>query len=139
MSILPIIEILFLLATLLVPNNATEFTIKYIQGTQEKMTWTKQADGCWRATGDPKTEHGIWKASVTSVEKEVGDKKYSNDLSPFVSLPLNITWNTLPQLRVRGKGIKVIVEKNRIVLSQESDGLLEHPAEITWKTKTKDP
>ena len=137
MSIIPIIEILFLLVTLLVPSNTTEFTIKYKYGTRDEMTWTKQADGRWRAAGDPKTEHGIWKVVGTSVEKEVKGKKYSSDLSPFVSLPSKKTWNTLSQLMVRGKGIKVVVEKNRIVLSQGSGGLLKHPAEIIWNNYNK--
>lgn len=137
MVLIPIIEILFLLATLLIPSNTMEFTTKYEHGTQQEMTWTKQVDGRWRAAGDPKTEHGIWKVAGTSVEKEVRDKKYTNDLSPFVSLPSNRTWNTLPYLSARGKGIKVAVEENRIVLSQEPGGLLKHPAEIIWKTETK--
>lgn len=85
MQAIPLLPIIFYLATLFMPvPNATKFTIS--SGYDRKITWVRQADGTWHATTDAGKDAGVWSINGLSVSVVEHGITNQTDLSRFLNV-----------------------------------------------------
>ena len=86
MQTIPLLPIIFYLATLFMPapNGTTKFTIS--SGYDQKITWARQSDGRWQATTDTGKDAGIWSINGLSVSVVEHGTTNQTDLSKFLKV-----------------------------------------------------
>ncbi len=131
MQLIPILHIIFYLATLLLPEGATRFTIS--SGYEPKLTWVREADGRWRAITATGREAGLWSVNglVVSVTEQGTDSK--RDLSAFMKVATAADGQK--QVSIDGKAVTVISTTNRITFSQAEGGILGKAIVISYSAK----
>ena len=133
MSSIPILQIIFYLATLFMPNAATKFIISSGYGYDHKITWVRQTDGAWQATTDTGKDAGIWSVTGLSVSIVEHGTTNTTDLSTFLKVE-NPT-DQKKQVLLGGRAVVISSATSTITFSQDKASTLFEPAVITYWTK----
>jgi hypothetical protein len=133
MSQTPILQIIFYLATMFVPNAATTFTISTGFNYDNKITWVRQVGRAWQATTDTGKNAGIWSASDLSVSVVENGTTNKTDLSEF--LKVEELSNHKKNLLLGGRAVATSSTSSSIAFTQDKDGTFFKPVIITYSTK----
>jgi hypothetical protein len=128
MSSIPLLQIIFYLATLFQPAGTTQFTATY---PEHKMTWTLQADG-WHGTADAGRDIGVWSVSGLSVSVTEHATAAKTDLSKLVKSETGDDHNK--QVLVCERPVTIFSTKSTVTFSQEK-GIFAKPVVITYSSK----
>lgn len=132
MSMIPIRVVAFFLASLLVPQDVSQFAIT-MQG--HTIQWTKQ-DAVWQAVVLPSENIGKYAVVSNVVSVSVGDKDWKFDMTNFIDCTTksNMTKETEIPTANESIGTPVLIERkqNSIILSQSKGSLFTTPVTITW-------
>jgi len=133
MSSIPLLHIIFYLATLFLPNDTAKFTVS--SGYEQKVTWVRQAHGAWHATTDTGKDAGVW--SVSGLAVSVVDRGTTNqtDLSKFIKVEDRA--GQKKQALLGGRAVSTTLAAASITLSQDKDenAILFKPVVITYSAK----
>jgi hypothetical protein len=128
---IPLLQIIFYLAALFMPNTATSFTL--CSGYDQKITWVRQAGGAWQATSDTGKDAGIWSVSGLSVSVVKNGRTNETSLSAFLKVENPASTNK--RVFLGGRAVAASTANSSITLSQDKDGILFKPAVIKYSTK----
>lgn len=131
MHLIPILHIIFYLATLSLPEGATRFTIS--SGYEPKLTWVREADGRWRASTVTGGGAGVWSANGLVVSVTTQGATTKTDISTFIEV--TTTASGQRTISLDGKAVTVIIATNRVTLSQAEGGLLGKGVVIGYTAK----
>lgn len=131
MHLIPILHIIFYLATLSLPEGATRFTIS--SGYEPKLTWVREADGRWRVSTVTGGEAGVWSANNLVVSVTTQGATTKTDISTFIKV--TTTASGQRTISLDGKAVTVIIATNRVTLSQAEGGLLGKGVVIGYTAK----
>jgi len=131
MRLIPILQIIFCLATGVLPEGASRFTVS--SGYDPKLTWVRQADGQWRAYTATGKDAGVWSVDGLAVLETAKGTATRTDLSPFVRVTISASGQKT--FFVNGKVVLVNGATNRLILAQAEGGLLGKAVEIGYSVK----
>ena len=129
MTSIPLLHIIFYLATLFLPTEATKFTASY---SEHKVTWIRQADG-WHGTADAGQDIGVWSVSGLSVSVTEPAATSKTDVSKFLNI--DTTPDQKKQVSVAKRPVTVSSTDSTITFSQDKGGLFGKPVVITYSSK----
>ena len=92
---IPLIQILFLIAVNLVPADVPSFSI--VEDGTTKIQFMRQKDGGWEVN-EPKEWCGTWRLDTTKVSITRADGGSETDLAQLLTIPANADWRTLKEL-----------------------------------------
>jgi hypothetical protein len=131
MRLIPVLHIIFYLATLLLPEGTTQFTIS--SGYEPKLTWVREVDGQWRAITATGREAGYWSVNSLVVSVTAQGTTTKTDISAFVNVATAA--GKQRTISLDGKTVTVISTTNRVTLSQAEGGLLGKAMVIGYSAK----
>ena len=129
MTSIPLLHIIFYLATLFLPAGTTKFTATY---SEHKVTWIHQADG-WHGTADAGQDIGVWSVSGLSVSVTEHATATKTDLSKFIKSDTSDDHKKL--VSVGERPVTVASTASTITFSQDKDGIFAKPVVISFSTK----
>ena len=131
MQLIPIVHIIFFLASLFLPNATTKFTIS--SGYEQKITWIRHTDGAWQATSEDGKDAGLWfiNGFVVSVTKQ--GQTVKTDVSPFVKA--TTVAGQEKQVSVSQHEVTVSSAAPTITFSQDKDCLFVKPVVVAYSAK----
>ena len=142
MQALPILHIIFYLATAFLPTGTAQFTVT--TGYAQKITWVRQADGAWQAATANGSNAGLWSEDGFVVSISSNGHTAKTDLSPFVKLA-PIQGQSGKQVLVNDQLVKIFFTgvssdgKNpnptSVSFAQDKGGIFAKPAVVTFSTK----
>ncbi|HWB60659.1 MAG TPA: hypothetical protein VG733_14285 [Chthoniobacteraceae bacterium] len=128
MAILPILQIIFYLAVMFAPAGTKSLALT--EGWNQKITWTLQDDGTWKAANASGGDMGAWSAKDGKVSVTRDGNTVTTDVSPFVKV--ETAADQTKTATVEGKPLTVaIAENGDIHFSQPKDGLFTRTMTIT--------
>jgi hypothetical protein len=126
---IPVLHIIFYLATLFLPTGTTKFTTSY---PEHKVTWTRQEDG-WHGTADLGQNIGIWSVSGLEVSVTEHTATAKTDLSKFIKS--DTSTDQKKQVSVDERPVTISSSESTITFSQDKDGIFAKPVVITYSSK----
>lgn len=126
---LPVLHILFYLATLFLPAGTTSFSVSY---AQHAAHWTLQDDG-WRGTVDTEQDIGLWTVDRLVVSVTDQGMTTPTDLSSFVQRNADKAGGA--RILIDQKPLGVSSTSSTLTVSQAEDGVFATPAVITYSSK----
>jgi hypothetical protein len=141
MTSIPLLQIIFYLATVFVPAGTTQFTV--FVGNEAQMTWVRQADGAWRAM-EPNSDAtpqlvkrlqvSLWSVNGLQVSETVQANMQTNitktDLSQFIKIDTGA--DQKKQVSVNGRPVTISTNASTITFSQDKDGLFAKPVVVKY-------
>lgn len=131
---IPVLHIIFYLASLFMPAGTTGFAASYAEHTVE---WTLQDDG-WHGSVNREHDIGVWSVDglVVSVIQQ-GDAT-ETDLSPFIQQ--HETSEDAPQadtarILVDERPVSLSWHDSTLTVSQDEDGAFSQPVVINYSSK----
>ena len=131
MQMIPLLQIIFYLATLFLPAGTARFTLA--SGYDQKITWVRQADGAWRGTQEDGKDAGLWSVSGLVVSVTTQGKTEKTDVTQFVKVAK--TASQEKQVAVLDHPVTTTATASTLTFSQDKDGLLAKPVVLTIGTK----
>ena len=132
---IPLIEILFLIAVNLVPADIQSFSIQGADNGTNRTHFIRQTEGGWEVKA-PKSRSGTWRLDTTKVFNTRAAGGSETDLAQLLTIPTNPDWRTLKEVK-SGKTIIQIDRQPAGAIITFKDGENVKQCYIQWAETQK--